>query len=114
GSTQTNQAGGPTGRASEGEPTGRQQERAISGDSRCESLMTEASPERSQMGSLIRSPLDFAGGLFLIGIDAVGYIGGFSLPFGQLSGIGSGLMPRVVAVLVAAFGIVLILQSFVS
>ena len=76
--------------------------------------MSEASPERAQMGSPIRSPLDLGGGLFLIGIAAVGYIGGFSLPFGQLSGIGSGLMPKVVAVLVAAFGVILILQSFVS
>jgi putative tricarboxylic transport membrane protein len=75
--------------------------------------MSEASHERAQTGSPIRSPLDFAGGLFLIGIAAIGYIGGFSLPFGQLSGIGSGLMPKVVAALVAGFGVILLAQSLV-
>src|ERR1700680_2674306 len=73
--------------------------------------MTDAPQNRAQNGSAIRSPLDFAGGLFLIGIAAVGYAGAFTLPFGQLSGIGSGLLPKVVAVLVAAFGVALVIQS---
>lgn len=75
--------------------------------------MTEAPPVRTQAGSRIRSLIDLAGGFFLIGIAAVGYVGGFSLPFGQLSGIGSGLMPKVVAAMVAGFGAILVLQSFV-
>jgi putative tricarboxylic transport membrane protein len=75
--------------------------------------MTEAPPNRVQSNSPIKSPLDFAGGLFLIGFAAVGYVGAFKLPFGQLSGIGSGLLPKVVAVLVAAFGALLVLQSLV-
>jgi putative tricarboxylic transport membrane protein len=74
--------------------------------------MTDAPPDRARSGSAIRSPIDFAGGLFLLGIAAVGYAGAFTLPFGQLSGIGSGLLPKVVAVLVAAFGVLLLLQSF--
>jgi hypothetical protein len=61
----------------------------------------------------IRSPHDLAGGLFLLGLAAVGFIGAFNLPFGQLSGIGSGLMPKVVAVLVAAFGLLLVAQGLV-
>jgi hypothetical protein len=73
--------------------------------------MTDAPQNRAQNGSAIRSPLDFAGGLFLIGIAAVGYAGAFTLPFGQLSGIGSGLLPKVVAVLVATFGVALVIQS---
>jgi hypothetical protein len=76
--------------------------------------MTEAPSDRAQSSSPIRSPVDFAGGLFLIAIAAVGYLGAFTLPFGQLSGIGSGLLPKVVAVLVAAFGVVLLLQSLVA
>jgi putative tricarboxylic transport membrane protein len=60
---------------------------------------------------ILKSPLDFAGGLFLIGIAGLGFAGGFSLPFGQLSGIGSGLMPKTVAVLVAAFGVLLLAQA---
>jgi hypothetical protein len=75
--------------------------------------MTDAPNDRAQSGSVIRSPIDFAGGLFLLGVAAVGYAGAFTLPFGQLSGIGSGLLPKVVAVLVAVFGIVLVLLSFV-
>ena len=70
--------------------------------------MTDAPADRARAARRSRSPLDFAGGLFLIGLAAVGYVGGFSLPFGQLSGIGSGLMPKVVAVLVGAFGVLLL------
>jgi putative tricarboxylic transport membrane protein len=58
-----------------------------------------------------RSAIDIAGGLFLLAIAAIGYIGGFNLPVGHLSGIGSGLLPKTLAVLVAAFGILLILQG---
>ena len=76
--------------------------------------MTEAPSDRAQSNSPIRSPVDFAGGLFLIAIAAIGYLGAFTLPFGQLSGIGSGLLPKVVAVLVAAFGVALLLQSLVA
>jgi len=61
-----------------------------------------------------RSAIDIAGGLFLLVIAAVGYIGGFSLPVGHLSGIGSGLLPKTLAVLVAAFGILLILQGLIG
>jgi hypothetical protein len=62
---------------------------------------------------LVRSPFDLAGGLFLLAIAALGFAGGFNLPFGTLSGIGSGLLPKVVATLVAAFGVLLILQALV-
>ena len=65
----------------------------------------------SARSGLVKSPLDFVGGLFLLALAAVGYIGGFSLPFGTLSGIGSGLLPRVVAFLVGVFGILLLVQS---
>jgi putative tricarboxylic transport membrane protein len=62
----------------------------------------------------IRSPLDFAGGLFLVGIALVGYIGAFNLPFGHMSSIGSGLLPKSVAVLVGVFGLFLVLQGLLS
>ncbi len=73
--------------------------------------MTDAPPDRARGRGPIRSPLDLAGGLFLLALAAVGYIGAFSLPVGHLSGIGSGLMPKTVAVLVAAFGAMLVIQS---
>jgi hypothetical protein len=75
--------------------------------------MTDAPPDRVRSGSLIRSPIDFAGGLFLLGVAAVGYAGAFTLPFGQLSGIGSGLLPKVVAFLIASFGVLLLVLSLI-
>jgi hypothetical protein len=59
----------------------------------------------------VKSPLDFAGGLFLLALAVVGFAGGFNLPTGTLSGIGSGLLPKTLAVLIAAFGILLLVQG---
>lgn len=75
--------------------------------------MTDATPSRAQTGGAIKSPLDVGGGLFLLAIAGVGYFGGFNLPIGHLSGIGSGLMPKVVAILVGAFGVLLLVQGLV-
>jgi hypothetical protein len=77
-------------------------------------MVTEAPRNREQRNPAIKSSLDVGGGLFLLALAVVGYIGAFSLPFGQLSGIGSGLLPKVVAVLVGAFGLTLLLQGFLS
>lgn len=62
----------------------------------------------------IRSPIDLGGGLFLIFLGFLGFAGGYDLPFGTLSGIGSGLLPRTVSLLVAAFGVLLVVQSFLA
>jgi hypothetical protein len=70
--------------------------------------------QTSEAGSsgLIKSQLDFAGGLFLLGLALLGLAGGFNLPTGTLSGIGSGLLPRYVSLLVGAFGLLLVVQAF--
>jgi putative tricarboxylic transport membrane protein len=47
-------------------------------------------------------------------MGAVGYVGAFSLPVGYLSGIGSGLLPKAIAVLVGVFGLALLVQSLVA
>lgn len=76
--------------------------------------MSTSSPDERSGGAahgLLKSPLDFAGGIFLIALALLGFAGGFNLPFGTLSGIGSGLMPKVVATLVGAFGVLLLLQA---
>lgn len=62
---------------------------------------------------LIKSPLDFGGGLFLLAIAVVGYVGAFNLPFGHMNSIGSGLLPKSVAVLVGLFGIAIALQGLI-
>lgn len=72
--------------------------------------MTSGSPEVRASG-LVKSPFDLAGGLFLLALAGLGLAGGFNLPSGTLSGIGSGLMPRVVAIMVGAFGVLLIVQA---
>jgi Tripartite tricarboxylate transporter TctB family len=78
-------------------------------------MSTHAQGDRTHYaGGLMKSPLDVAGGLFLIGLAALGFAGGFNLPTGTLSGIGSGLMPKVVAVLVGVFGVILVLQGLVG
>jgi hypothetical protein len=78
--------------------------------------MSTRSPDERAGGAahgLLKSPLDFAGGIFLIALALLGFAGGFNLPFGTLSGIGSGLMPKVVATLVGAFGVLLLLQALI-
>ena len=62
----------------------------------------------------IRSPIDLGGGLFLIFLGCLGIAGGYDLPFGTLSGIGSGLLPRTVSLLVGTFGVLLVIQSFLA
>jgi hypothetical protein len=59
----------------------------------------------------VKSPLDLAGGLFLLAIAVLGFAGAFNLPTGTLSGIGSGLLPKVVALLIGAFGVLLVVQG---
>jgi hypothetical protein len=60
---------------------------------------------------LVKSPLDVAGGLFLLALAVIGFAGGFNLPTGTLSGIGSGLLPKSVAILIGVFGVLLIVQG---
>lgn len=57
---------------------------------------------------------EFAGGLFLILLGAGGYAGAWSLNFGELSGVGPGLMPKVTAILVASIGVVLLVQALAA
>ena len=77
-------------------------------------MTVQSAPNGMEHRGLVKSPLDLGAGLFLLAIGALGLVGGFNLPFGTLSGIGSGLLPRVVALLVMTFGGVLALQAFLS
>jgi putative tricarboxylic transport membrane protein len=55
--------------------------------------------------------MDVAAGLFLIALAALGYVGAIGLDFGQMRGIGPGLMPKVTAAIVAALGLLVLLQG---
>jgi hypothetical protein len=67
-----------------------------------------------RLRGLVKSQIDLGGGLFLLGLAAIGLAGGYNLPTGTLSSIGSGLVPRAVSILVAVFGLLLVVQSFVA
>lgn len=56
-------------------------------------------------------PQDFAAGLFLLALAAIAFTGTIDLTFGKMSGVGAGMMPRTASLVVAAFGVLLILQS---
>jgi Tripartite tricarboxylate transporter TctB family len=58
--------------------------------------------------------LDVAAGIFLIVLAGLGYVGSLNLDFGQMRGIGPGLMPKVSAALVGAFGILIVVQGLIS
>ncbi len=51
---------------------------------------------------------EICAGLFLIVMAAIGYFGAFSLDTGSMSGVGSGLMPKYISLLLALFGAFLI------
>jgi peptidoglycan/LPS O-acetylase OafA/YrhL len=70
----------------------------------------QGAPADSQSGDS-RFNLAVGGGLFLIAIAIAALIGSYSLKFGQMSGIGAGLMPRMTALVVGAFGILLVVQG---
>lgn len=76
-----------------------------------------SSPQKAGNGGprgAIKSPQDFAAGIFLIVLAAIGYFGAFSLSMGKLSTVGPGMLPKVVAALIAAFGLLLIVESLLA
>lgn len=78
--------------------------------------MTSTSPsdETGAGRGVLKSPQDFAAGLFLLLFATVLFFGAWDLKFGQLRGIGPGLMPKVTAAILAAFGALLAVSAFVS
>jgi putative tricarboxylic transport membrane protein len=69
---------------------------------------------RSSSGPSVRLGRETGAGLFLLLLAAAGVIGSLSLTFGQLSGVGPGLMPRVAALIVGGFGLILLVQGLAS
>lgn len=63
---------------------------------------------------ILKSPQDLGAGLFLIAFAALGFYGGWNLPMGKLSTVGSGMMPKVTAGIVAALGLLLVIESLLS
>ncbi len=61
---------------------------------------------------LIKSPQDFAGGLLIMVVAAFAVWLGSELPSGTFNGMGPGMMPRSVAILLGGLGGVLVAYSF--
>jgi putative tricarboxylic transport membrane protein len=55
-----------------------------------------------------------AGGLFLLAIAGIAMFGAWELAAGTLGSMGSGLLPKAVAVLVAVFGALLVVEAFLT
>lgn len=61
----------------------------------------------------LKSPQDFAAGVFLLILAMVALVGTRDLEFGRFSSIGPGFMPRGIAILIAAFGLLFVVQSLI-
>ena len=68
-------------------------------------------PDRTPRG-MLKSPQDFAGGLFLLALAAIGILGTLNLNFHTTTGVGPGMMPRATGLIVGALGLVMIINSF--
>jgi len=60
----------------------------------------------------LRSGQDFMAGIFLLALAAVAIFGTLKLNFHTTTGVGPGMMPRAVGLLVGTCGLVLCIQSF--
>jgi len=79
--------------------------------------MTVEDPAKLSAGGDARSARlnrEVFAGLFLIGAAAIGYFAAYPLDTGSMSGVGSGLLPKAVAVGAGAFGIYLFLAGLLG
>jgi hypothetical protein len=76
--------------------------------------MSEEGKTAERPGLSIRSPQDFAAGLFLVAVAGFAIWQASDLPLGTLRAMGPGMLPRAVALMVAAGGVMLIILSFVQ
>lgn len=74
----------------------------------------DQTPADEQPRGLVKAPQDFAGGLFLIALAAVGIFGTLNLNFHTSTGVGPGMMPRATAFIVAGLGLTMIVLSFTT
>ena len=68
-------------------------------------------PEAEEPRGLLKNPQDFAGGVFLILLALVGILGTLGLNFKTSTGVGPGMMPRATGFIVAALGVIMVVNS---
>ena len=66
---------------------------------------------KARRGRLSR---EVCAGLFLIAAAAIGYYAAYPLDAGSMSGVGSGLLPKAVALGTGAFGVYLVVAGFIG
>lgn len=59
----------------------------------------------------LKSPQDYAAGMFIIVIATVGIVGSLGLNFRTSTGVGPGMMPRATGLILVALGLILIINS---
>jgi hypothetical protein len=77
-------------------------------------MAQQEEPATESRHQLIRGPQNFAGGLSLIAIALFALWAGSDLSQGSLRAMGSGMMPRAVAVLLGLCGVALVVISFIK
>lgn len=74
-------------------------------------MSSPADEPRAQGEGLLKSSRDFGAGVFLLVIAAIAFLQSLHLSFGSGSSVGPGMMPRSVSLLIAAFGLLFIVQA---
>jgi len=62
---------------------------------------------------MVKSPQDFAAGVFLLAVAAIAFLSAGPLPFSGTGGVGSGMLPKAMAALLGFLGLVITVGSFV-
>lgn len=63
---------------------------------------------------MVKSPQDFAAGLLLIAIAAFAWISTLGLPYSQVGGVGSGMLPKSTALILGGLGLLVFVGSLIS
>ncbi len=63
---------------------------------------------------MVKSPQDFAAGLLMIAIAIVAWLMVLPLPFTAPAGVGSGMLPKAVSVLLGGLGVAIVATSLTS
>ena len=66
--------------------------------------MISGSEQQARPNRLIKGPQDFVGGLVIMAVSAFAFWLGSDLPIGTFGGMGPGMLPRSVAVLLGILG----------
>lgn len=76
--------------------------------------MSTSNPVPGRRELSVKSWQDFVGGCVVVAAAGIAIWLGWKLPFGSFDGIGPGMMPKAVALLLGTLGCLLILASFIN